>query len=274
MGGRPLGLVAGGGQFPILCARAARKGGRRVVAVAHMGETDPELESEADNLVWIHLGQLGRLIKILKGAGVREALFAGTITKKRIFRDVRPDFRALSVWRRLHRRLDDGILRAVAAELEAEGIAVLPSTAFLTDLVMPAGVLTRRQPTADQWKDVDFGWRLARQIGSLDIGQCVVVKDRAVLAVEAIEGTDQTILRGGGLGGPGAVVVKVCKPNQDIRFDLPSLGLTTIERMVQAGAAVLAVETGRALFFDRDAAVALADRSGVSVVGVGEKEVP
>jgi DUF1009 family protein len=179
----------------------------------------------------------------------------------------------LNLWRRIEKRLDDGILRAIAAELEAEGIAVLPSTAFLQELLAPSGVLTRRPPTADQRDDIIFGWELARQIGRLDIGQCLVVKDRTVLAVEAIEGTDQTIVRGGRLGGAGAVVIKVCKPSQDTRFDLPSIGIGTIETMVSVKAAVLAVESGRALFFDRDAAVAMADRAGIAIVGMqGELE--
>jgi DUF1009 family protein len=273
MGEGPLGIVAGGGQFPLLCARAARNKGRSVMAIAHRGETDPQLEGEVDAVTWIYLGQLGKLIKVLKGSGVSEVLFAGTITKKRIFKDIRPDIRALNLWRRIEKRLDDGILRAIAAELEAEGIAVLPSTAFLQELLAPSGVLTRRPPTADQRDDIIFGWELARQIGRLDIGQCLVVKDRTVLAVEAIEGTDQTIVRGGRLGGAGAVVIKVCKPSQDTRFDLPSIGIGTIETMVSVKAAVLAVESGRALFFDRDAAVAMADRAGIAIVGMqGELE--
>jgi DUF1009 family protein len=269
----PLGIVAGGGQFPLLCARAARNKGRSVMAIAHRGETDPQLVGEVDAVTWIHVGQLGKLIRVLKGSGVSEVLFAGTITKKRIFKDIRPDIRALNLWRRIDKRLDDGILRAIAAELEAEGIAVLPSTAFLQELLAPSGVLTRRAPSPDQWSDIRVGWKLAKQIGRLDIGQCLLVKDRAVLAVEAIEGTDQTILRGGRLGGPGAIVIKVCKPSQDTRFDLPSIGVGTIETMASVKATALAVESGRALFFDKDTAIAMADRAGIAIVGVqGELE--
>jgi len=264
----PLGLVAGGGQFPLLCARAARKQGRRVVAIAHNGETDALLSEEVDQIEWVYLGQLGKLIKTLKKAGASEAIFAGSITKTRIFRDVRPDLRAIDLWRRLGNRLDDRILRSVAAELEQEGIRVLPSTFFLKELLVPPGVLTRCRPSESQWKDIHFGWRLAREIGRLDIGQCLVVKDRTVLAVEAIEGTDRTIRRGGQLGGPDAVVIKVCKPAQDTRFDLPSVGVGTIEQMVRVKASVLAVEAGRTLFFDRDSTIDTADRSSIAVVGV------
>ncbi|MCK4604670.1 MAG: UDP-2,3-diacylglucosamine diphosphatase LpxI [Deltaproteobacteria bacterium] len=264
----PLGLVAGGGQFPLLCARAARRQGRWIVAVAHKGETDPLLSEEVDQIEWVYLGQLGKLIKTLKKAGASEAIFAGSITKTRIFKDVRPDLRAINLWRRLGNRLDDGILRSIAAELEQEGIQILPSTILLKELLVPSGVLTRCKPSKSQWEDIHFGWELAREIGRLDIGQCLVVKNRAVLAVEAIEGTDQTIRRGGQLGGPGAVVIKVCKPTQDTRFDLPSVGVGTIEQMIRVKASVLAVEAGRTLFFDRDSTIDLANRSSIAVVGI------
>ncbi len=264
----PLGLVAGGGQFPLLCARAARRQGREIVAVAHKGETDPLLSEEVDQIEWVYLGQLGKLIKTLKKAGASEAIFAGSITKTRIFKDVRPDLRAINLWRRLDNRLDDGILRSIAAELEQEGIRILSSTILLKELLVPTGILTRCKPSKSQWEDIHFGWELAREIGRLDIGQCLVVKDRAVLAVEAIEGTDQTIRRGGQLGGSGAVVIKVCKPTQDTRFDLPSVGVGTIEQMIRVKASVLAVEAGRTLFFDRDSTIDLANRSSIAVVGI------
>ncbi len=265
---QPLGLIAGAGQFPLLCARAARMCGRRVVAVAHKGETDSLLSKEVDQIEWVHLGQLGKLIKALKRAGASEAIFAGSITKTRMFKDARPDLRAIRLWRSLKNRLDDGILRAVANEIEAEGIQILPSTVLLGDMLVPSGILTRRRPSKSQWEDIHFGWSLAKELGRLDIGQCLVVKDRAVLAVEAIEGTDNTILRGGQFGGRGAVVIKVCKPRQDTRFDLPSIGIETVHKMVQARAAVLAVEVGRTLFFDKGPSIELANRSGIVIVGI------
>jgi DUF1009 family protein len=264
----PLGLVAGGGQFPLLCARTARKLGRKIVAIAHKGETDPLLAEEVHQIEWVYLGQLDKLIKTLKKAGASEAIFAGSIKKTRIFKDVRPDLRAIKIWQRLRNRLDDGILRSIAAELEQEGIRILPSTVFLKDIIFPSGVLTCGEPSKSQWEDISFGWKLAREIGRLDIGQCLVVKDRAVLAVEAIEGTDQTIYRGGQLGGPGTVVIKVCKPTQDTRFDLPSIGVGTIEQMIRVKASVLAAEADRTLFFDRDSALDLANRASIAVVGI------
>ncbi|HID96945.1 MAG TPA: LpxI family protein [Thermodesulfobacteriaceae bacterium] len=266
MAGEALGIVSGGGQFPLLCARAARMQGRRIVAVAHKGETDPGLEKEVDSIVWIRLGQFNRLIKALKKEGAREVLFAGTITKKRIFKDVFPDLRAVNLWRRLDKRLDDSILRVVAAEIESEGIKVLPSTVFLKDLIAPEGVLTRKKPSGEQWRDIRFGFEMARKIGELDIGQCIVVKDRCVIAVEALEGTDRTILRGGELGGEGTVVVKVCKPSQDTRFDLPSVGLGTVSSMAGVKASVLAIEAGGTLMFDREETIKLAEKSGIILV--------
>ena len=268
-----VGIVAGGGQFPLLCARAVREAGGRVVAACHRGETDPRLESEAHVSRWFHLGQLGRLLGFFRKEGVEEVIFAGTIAKRRIFFDVRPDLRALALWRRLGSRLDDNLLKAVASELEGEGFQVVSATRYLHDLVTPRGVLSRRAPSREEWEDIRFGWRIAKEIGRLDIGQCVVVKERTVLAVEAMEGTDATIRRGGELARGGAVVVKVCKPHQDLRFDLPSLGVATIETMAQAGAAVLAVEAGRSLFFDRGEALELARRRGVAVVGLTPEEV-
>jgi len=269
----PIGIFAGGGQFPLLFARAARERGRASVLIAHRGETDPAVEEAADRVHWVKLGQLGKVIDCFLQAGVREAVFLGTITKTRIFRDVWPDLRALALWRRIDTRQDDAILRAVAAELEREGIRVLASTCYLENLLFPAGVLTRCRPTPEQWEDIRFGWRIAKEIGRLDIGQTVVVRDRSVLAVEAIEGTDQAIRRGGELAGGGAVVVKVRKPGQDFRFDLPATGPGTVESLRQVAAQVLAVEAGQSLLFDPLATVAAADKAGIVVVGVSEEEM-
>ncbi len=266
-----IGVIAGGGQFPKLFAEAARRAGRQVVLVAHQGESWPELEQLADHFCWVKLGQLGRIISFFKEHGVVEAVFLGTITKTRIFRDVWPDLKGLTLWNKIDIRQDDAILRAVAGALEKEGIKVLPSTLYLEELLFPRGVLSRKKPSAEQREDIHFGWRTARAIGALDIGQCVVVRDRTVLAVEAIEGTDAAIARGGSLGREKSVVVKVKKPGQDFRFDLPAIGARTIETMIGARAAVLAVETGQALLFDRPAVQAMADRAGIVVVGVEER---
>ncbi len=267
-----IGLIAGGGQFPLLFAEAARERGRRVVAIAHYNETRPELENRAAVTRWVRLGQLGKIIKFFRTENVREAVFCGTITKTRIFRDVLPDLKGLSLWNRIDARQDDAILRAVAAVLEEEGIRILPSTCYLEHLFFPAGVLSSREPSAGQWEDIRFGWRMAGEIGRLDIGQCVVVRDRTVLAVEAIEGTDAAIRRGGELAGKGAVVVKRKKPNQDFRFDLPATGPGTVETLAAVRGAVLAVEAGQSLLFDRQAMVAAADRAGLVIVGLVEGE--
>ncbi len=263
-----IGLIAGGGQFPLLFAEAARSRGRRVVAVAHRSDSLPELEQVVDALCWVKLGQLGKIIKFFRQEDVRETVFAGTITKTRIFHDVLPDLKGLSLWNRIDAHQDDAILRAVAGVLEDEGISVLASTCYLEHLLFPRGVLTRKKPSAKQMEDIRYGWNMARQIGRLDIGQCVVVRDRVVTAVEAIEGTDETIRRGGGLAGSGAVVVKVRKPEQDFRFDLPATGAGTIKSLVEVNASVLAVEAGQSLVFDQAEMIAAADRAGIAVVGL------
>lgn len=267
-----IGLIAGGGQFPLLFAEAARARGRRVVAIAHVNETMAELEGLADATYWVKLGQLGRIIKCFRQEGVEEAVFAGTITKTRIFKDVLPDFKGLSLWNKIDRRLDDAILRAVAATLEEEGIRILASTCYLDHLFFPKGLLSRKKPTSEQMEDIRFGWRIAREVGRLDIGQCVVVRDRSVLAVEAIEGTDAAIRRGGVLAGSGAVVVKLKKPGQDFRFDLPATGVRTIETLAEVKGAVLAVEAGQSLLFDQAAMVAAADCAGLVVIGLCEED--
>ena len=267
-----IGIIAGGGQFPLLFIAAAHKEGRRVVVVAHKGETDEKVVAAADAAVWVKLGQLGKVISFLHKEGAGETVFLGTITKTQIFRDVLPDFKALSLWNKIDRKQDDAILRAFAMALEKEGIKVLESTIYLQHLLFPAGVLTKKKLSGPQRQDIVFGWQNARAIGKLDIGQCVVVRDCTVLAVEAIEGTDAAILRGGMLAKEKAVVVKVKKPGQDFRFDLPATGLTTIKTLQQVRGAVLAVEAGQSLLFDKEAMIAEANRAGIVVVGVTECE--
>lgn len=265
-----IGIIAGSGQFPLLFIRAAKTAGRTVVVVAHQGETAPEIGDAADAVCWVKLGQLGKIIRFFHDEGVAETVFLGAITKTQIFRDILPDLKGLTLWNKIDRRQDDAILRAVAGVLEEEGVRVLESTLYLQHLFFPQGVLTKKKPNSEQQQDIAFGWQNARAIGRLDIGQCVVVRNRAVLAVEAIEGTDATILRGGTLAREKAVVVKLRKPNQDFRFDLPATGLKTVESLASVKGAVLAVEAGQSLLFDREAMVAAADRAGIVVVGVTE----
>lgn len=265
-----IGVVAGGGQFPRLFVDAAKKAGRQPVVIAHKGETDLQIERCAENIRWIKLGQLGKMLSFFKQQGVGETVFLGTITKTRIFRDVFPDLKALSLWNSIDRKQDDAILRAVAGALEKEGIKVVESTLYLKHLLFPKGILTRKKPNKEQRRDIVFGWKNARAIGSLDIGQCVVVRDCSVLAVEAIDGTDATILRGGKLAGEGAVVVKVRKPGQDFRFDLPATGVETIRNIARVKGKVLAVEAGQSLLFDRERMIEEANQSGIIVVGISE----
>lgn len=265
-----IGVIAGGGQFPRLFIEAAHARGRRVVVVAHKGETDAQAVAAADAASWVKLGQLGKVISFLKQQGAAETVFLGTITKTQIFRDVLPDFKALSLWNKIDRKQDDAILRAFATALETEGISVLASTIYLKHLLFPPGILSRKKLSGTQRQDIIFGWQNARAIGQLDIGQCVVVRDCTVLAVEAIEGTDAAILRGGMLAKEKAVVVKVKKPGQDFRFDLPATGLATIRMLAQVKGAVLAVEAGQSLLFDREQMIAEANRAGIVVVGVSE----
>jgi DUF1009 family protein len=265
-----IGIIAGSGQFPLLFIKAAKAAGRIVVVVAHKGETIEEVAAAADMVCWVKLGQLGKIIRFFHDEGVGEAVFLGAITKTQIFRDVLPDLKGLTLWNKIDTRHDDAILRAVAGALEREDIKVLDSTFYLRHLLFPGGVLTKKKPSQEQRKDIEFGWRNARAIGQLDIGQCVVVRNLSVLAVEAIEGTDATILRGGGLAKEKAVVVKVKKPSQDFRFDLPATGLKTVETLASVKGAVLAVEAGQSLLFDREVMVAAADRAGIVVIGVIE----
>ncbi|MBI5556513.1 MAG: UDP-2,3-diacylglucosamine diphosphatase LpxI [Deltaproteobacteria bacterium] len=265
-----IGIIAGGRQFPYLFAEAAKRAGRQVVIAGHKGESHPDLEGIADSFCWVKLGQLGKIIKFFQAERVEEAVFLGTITKTRIFRDVLPDLKGISLWNKIDIRQDDAILRAFADELEREGIKVLESTLYLRHLLFPAGILTRKKPSSSQKRDIEFGFKMARAIGGLDIGQCVVVRDMSVMAVEAIEGTDAAIKRGGALAKENAVVVKVRKPQQDFRFDLPATGPATIESMIGVSAAVLAVEAGQSLLFDREAVISRADKAGIVVIGLAE----
>ena len=261
-----IGIVAGGGKFPFMIAQAARNQGFRVVAIAHIDETMPPLAQEVDSIIWVKLGQLGKVIKSLKKEGVKKALMAGTITKKKMFEGAKPDLKALSLFAKLKILHDDNILRGIANEFAQEGIEIISSTSFIPELSAPPGCLTKRHPTKFEKGEIEFGWRMAKELGFLDIGQCVVVREKTVLAVEAMEGTDSTILRGGGIAKEKAVVVKVSKPNQDLRFDMPSVGLETVKTMNKVKASVLAVEANKTLIFDKIEMIDFADKNGISII--------
>lgn len=260
-----IGLIAGSGQFPLIFSKAASAKGYQVYAVGYVNEADPTLLETVAALEWLHLGQLKRLVRFFRQNGVCEAVMMGAVRKTRMFTDIRPDTQAIALAARMRHTHDDNLLRAFAAFLEKEGVRIQPSTFLLPELLAPEGCWTRRRPTRSEEKDIALGWRLAKEVGRLDIGQCIVVGGGSVLAVEAIDGTDATILRGGQLGKGTAVVVKVCKPNQDFRFDVPAIGAETVRNMQAAGARVLVVEAGKAVVFDRGEMVALADRHGIAI---------
>ncbi|MDP2896599.1 MAG: UDP-2,3-diacylglucosamine diphosphatase LpxI [bacterium] len=264
----PLGLIAGNGKFPLLLAtNYKKKPGARVEAVGFHGETSPELEKFVDNLLWVGVGQIGKLIKFFKQAGVSKAVMAGQIRPTRMFEKLKFDLRGLKLLSRIENRKADSIFSAVAEEMAKDGIELLDSTTFLKDSLAKEKVLTRRQPTEKELEDVRFGAQIARELGRLDIGQTVVVRDKAIVAVEALEGTDETIRRGGKLAGGETVVVKMAKPSQDMRFDVPVIGVETIRTMKESGASVLAVEAQKTLVLDEEEVVELANREGICVMG-------
>jgi len=260
--GAPIGLIAGSGRLPLLFAEAAERAGRSVVAVGHEGETDPGLRARA----WVKLGQLGRIAEVLREAGVDEAVLCGGIRKPRFF-DVRPDWLALKVLARLRSFGDDAALRGIAAALEEQGIRIVSPLPLVPELLVREGPLGKRGLTDEQRADAATGLSAARALGQADIGQTVVVKRGIVLAVEAVEGTDACIARGGALGR-GAVVVKARKPQQDDRFDVPAVGPRTVEACSAAGCSALAIEAGVTLVLDRAELIDKADRAGIAVEGI------
>jgi len=265
--GKPIGLIAGDGRFPIIFADNVRRLGFTVSAIAHLGSTLPELESHVEHIHWLKIGQFSKALAALKKDGVRQAVMLGGIKKTNVFTTLRPDLRALAIFSRLKHWKDDAILREVAGELEREGIEICESTFGLEGILAAEGYLTSRKPNKKEQDDIQFGWETLLTLGRLDIGQCVVVKNQVIVAVEAVEGTDEAITRGGTLGGKGTVVVKRTKPHQDLRFDLPAIGPQTIRTMVAVQASVLAIEAGRTVILDREEVFAHAKEAGISIIG-------
>lgn len=267
-----LGLIAGNGSFPLLILDAARRLRYAVTVLAIREEATQALADAAARapeaeLHWVSLGQLGKAVDIMRAAGVTQAVMAGQVKHVKIFSGIVPDRLLLSVLLKLRSRNTDALISAVADVLADHGITLIDSTALLTPLLAKDGVLTRRVPTDDERADLAFGYRMADQIAGLDIGQTIVVKDLAVVAVEAMEGTDEVIARAGRLAGSGIRVVKVAKPNQDMRFDVPVVGVATINGMAAVGATALSVDAGRALLIDGEEVAAAADRHGIAMVG-------
>jgi len=269
-----IGLIAGGGQFPLLFSKKAINKGYKVFAVGFLSETDKILVGHVEILKWIYLGQVSKLIKYFKQHNITQAVMLGSIKKTNIFKDIRPDFKALSFIATNSRTHDDSILTSFADLLLKEGIKILPSTFLLPELISPKGCWTKRKPDKTEKKDMIHGWKIAKQIGSLDIGQCIVISNGTVLAVEAIEGTDAAIKRGGLLSlKNGAVVIKLSKPSQDLRFDLPSSGCGTIESMHEFGAGVLVLEAEKSLSFDREEMINLANKYNISIVACTDDDI-
>jgi DUF1009 family protein len=277
----PLGLIAGAGRFPIVFAQAARRLGESVFCVGVEGMVAEELADHCDHFTTAGLARIGKGIRLFRRAGVRRIVMAGKIEKTLIVRPylfwrALPDWRTLHMWYRYARRdkKDDTLLLAVIREFERDAMTFESALNYCSELLVKHGFLTRRRPTPAQWKDINFAWDLAKEMGRLDVGQSVMVKETAVLAVEAIEGTDACIRRAGELCQKGGfTVVKVAKPSQDMRFDVPTIGMQTIHTMNESGAKVLAVESDKTIILDQDAVLRLAEQYGISIVALNAEEM-
>ena len=276
------GLIAGNGKFPFLVAEAAKRAGVSLSIAAIREETDPQIETLADSVTWVGIGQLGKMIRFFKNEGVEQAIMAGQVRHVQIFSRAVPDARMLKVLLRLPRRNTHSLIGAVADELASEGIELIDSTYFLQDYLPQQGSLTRRQPDSRERQDIDYGLEIANEISRLDLGQTIVVRGKACVAIEAMEGTDATISRAGeltraggairgkrvNLSGGRLTVIKVAKPNQDMRFDVPVVGVPTIESMLEAGATCLCISAGKTLMLDREEVISLAEKSRIAIVAV------
>jgi UDP-2,3-diacylglucosamine hydrolase len=263
------GLIAGNGRFPFLVLEAARSQGIEMAVIALKEEASPELEKLAKRLHWVSLGELSKAIELMQGEGVKQAVMAGQVKHNKIFGAIRPDWKLAKLLFSLPRKNTNSLIGAVAKVLEEEGIELVDSTLFLKPLVPEVGVLTRRAPNEQENSDIEYGLGVARQIAAMDVGQTVVISDQACVAVEAMEGTDETIERAGRYAqGKPLVVVKVSKPKQDMRFDVPVVGIPTVESMRRAGATALALDAGRTLLFERSVLIAKADEAGIAIQAV------
>lgn len=261
-----LGIIAGNGVYPKELAQAARRAGvAKILVAAFSDETDSAIENLADSVEWLRVGQLGRLLKFFRDNRVHEAIMAGQIAPKNLF-DLRPDVKALVVLAKLKQRNAESIFAAIANELRKENVELLPATTFLEDQLASEGLIAGAKLSRAEEEDVDLGWSIAKEIARLDIGQTILVKNGTVLAVEAFEGTNEAIKRGGALAREGAVMIKVAKPNQDMRFDVPVIGVETIKAAADAKLRVIAIESGKTLLLERDKVVDLAHRTKISIV--------
>lgn len=264
-----VGIIAGTGELPKIIAKDAMERGYRVITVALENLAPVEMNDLSDEIRWINVGKLGELINFLKEFDVKEAIMAGKVPKSLLYKSkVIPDLRAVKLLFYLKDKSDGSILNAITKELESEGIHIIDTTTLSPHLLTPEGVLTEEPPSKEEWKDIEFGWTMAKEIGRLDIGQAVVVKGQAIMAVEAIEGTDEAIRRGGKWAGDGAVVVKVSKPHQDMRLDVPVVGLSTLKSMIDVAARVLVVEAQKSIIINRDKLIKEAEDADITLVGL------
>lgn len=261
------GLIAGNGQFPFLVVEGARRNGASLSVVAIKEETDKRIDEVADDVAWVGIGQLGKMISHFKSGGVTKAIMAGQVKHVQIFSGALPDARMLKMLWNLPKRNTDALIGGVADELAKEGIELIDSTHFIRDQLAIEGVMTKRAPTDIERGNIEYGLHIADEIARLDLGQTIVLRAKACVAIEAMEGTDATIRRAGELAKGKLTVVKVAKPDQDMRFDVPVVGVPTIETMIAAGATCLSVTAGKTLIFDRDQMLALADKNGICLVG-------
>lgn len=262
-----IGLIAGNRKFPIIFSQAAKKRNYYVVAVAIKGDTSYKLKKYVDKIYWIGLNEFKRLFEIFKTEGITKIVMAGQISPRRLFsKDIDKDEELKNLLASIENKKADTVFKAVAEKLKSLGFELLDSTTFIENFLPKKGTLTEREPGFDEWEDIYFGFELAKEIAYLDIGQTVVVKNRAIVAIEALEGTDNLIRRAGRIVGSGIVVVKVSKPKQDMRFDIPVVGLNTIKNLIKVKAACLSIEAGRTLFIDKEESIKLANRKGIKVV--------
>ncbi len=268
------GLIAGNGQFPFLVIEGARRADVSLAVVAIKEEADPRLNDLAENLAWVGIGKLGRMISFFKKEGVTQAMMAGHVQHVQLFSGAMPDFRMAKMLWNLPRRNTDALIGGIADEMAKEGIELIDSTYFIQDQLAPPGVLTKRKPTQLEQKNISYGLQIANEIARLDLGQTIVVRAKACVAVEAMEGTDAAIRRAGELAKGNLVVVKVAKPDQDMRFDVPVVGPSTIEAMIHAGATCLSITAGRTLIFDRKNMLELANANKICVIGSDSETNP
>lgn len=261
------GLIAGNGQFPFLVVEGAKKIGASLSVVAINEETDKRIDDVAETITWLGLGQLGKMISFFKKQGVTQVMMAGQVKHVQIFSGALPDIRMMKMLWNLPRRNTDALIGGVADEMAKEGIELIDSTHLIKDHLAPTGVLSKRSPNESEQQNIEYGLHIANEIARLDLGQTIVVRSAACVAIEAMEGTDETILRAGKLANGKLTVVKVAKPNQDMRFDVPVIGVPTIENMINSGATCISVTAGKTLIFDRDKMLKLADQHKICVLG-------